>query len=178
MVLSTVFAVLAFSGSAAYGQSCQPDIDATYFKHNVEYGALFSTLSSQGGSLQTELAAVKDQTTYATLLSDARKIAASIPTGRLVITLPDGTVVLDTSKTDDPDNTMPSGNSFQHLQTKTVNENHNTRVAIMAAQSFPCGVGLERKFSTTDGTIETYVAFRLGLYLDSIGTARISLTSK
>jgi hypothetical protein len=39
-------------------------------------------------------------------------------------------VVLDTARTDDPTNTMPVGNSFQHFQNKTVNENHNSRIAI------------------------------------------------
>jgi hypothetical protein len=51
-----------------------------------------------------------------------------------------------------------------------VNENHNTRAAMMAAQSYPCGVGIESKLSTTTtGKVESYLAIRLGNHLDSLG---------
>ena len=69
---------------------------------------------------------------------------------------------------------MASGNSWAHFLAKTVNENHNSRVAIFDAQEWPCGIGLERKLSTTTGVTETYVAIRLGTHLDSLGTARLS----
>jgi hypothetical protein len=44
---------------------------------------------------------------------------------RIVITLPDGTVVVDTSK---------NNNTYANFQAKAINENHNTRVAILDAQ--------------------------------------------
>jgi len=90
------------------------------------------------------------------------------------LALPDGTVVVDTGKTDDPTNTLPQGNSYQHFLDKTVNENHNSRVAIMSAQQYPCGLGVESKLSSSTGFVESYVAIRLGAQLDSNGTARLS----
>lgn len=89
----------------------------------------------------------------------------SPPNHRLVVTLPDGTVVVDTSKT----------NSYTRYKAKTINENHNTRIAILHSQLHVCGHGVETKFSTSDNTRESYVAIRLGAYLNSSGTARISV---
>ena len=58
---------------------------------------------------------------------------------------------------------------------KTINENHNSRVAIFMAQEYPCGVGVENKVSTSTGADETYVARRAGNHLDSAGTLRLSV---
>jgi hypothetical protein len=95
----------------------------------------------------------------------------------VVLTLPDGTTVIDTSKPDDPLDTMPDidANSFQHFRNKKVNENHNSRIAIHDAQEWPCGLGLEAKLSTSTGQREIYLAVRLGTHLDSNGTVRASL---
>jgi hypothetical protein len=117
-----------------------------------------------------------DQSTYAALLAAARAVAASIdPTrlGRLVVTLPDGTVVLDTFR---PDGDTPANaNSFAHFQAKSINENLNTRVAMAAAQAYPCGVAIETKLSTTTGAFESQFAVRLGSHLSSRGAARLSM---
>jgi hypothetical protein len=126
------------------------------------------------GILATQLAQMVDQPTYATLLATSHTLANSITNGRQVVAVPDGTVVLDTGKPDDAANVLPAGNSYQHFQSKTVNENHNSRVAIFSAQQWPCGYALESKFSTTTGVREDYLAIRLGNHLDSIGTARLS----
>jgi len=80
----------------------------------------------------------------------------------------------DTGRPDDPTNVLAAGNSYQHFVAKTVNENHNSRIAILAAQEYPCGAGIESKLSTTTGQVESYLAVRLGNHLDSLGTARIS----
>jgi len=48
----------------------------------------------------------------------------------------------------------------------------------MAAQMFPCGVGIESKLSTTTGNVESYVAVRMGTHLDSLGMARLSLIAQ
>jgi hypothetical protein len=66
------------------------------------------------------------------------------------------------------------GNSFQHFQNKTVNENHNSRIAIFDTQEYQCGIGLEAKLSTTTGQREIYLAVRLGTHLDANGSVRIS----
>jgi hypothetical protein len=141
------------------------------------YAQLFQILDPQASQLKTLLAAVVDQATYQNLLGLARSIAGSTPTGRVLITLPDGTVVVDTSKPDDPADSTPNeqANSFQHFKDKTVNENHNTRISILDAQLWPCGFGVERKFSTTDNAFEIYLAKRLGPYLNNEGTARLSI---
>jgi hypothetical protein len=174
LALSTMTLVSARPASAQ--AACNPGIGAGYVLHQTTYNTLIATLAPQLAVIGPQLAAVVDQTTYATLLTTARNTANAVATGRVVITLPDGTVVVDTSKTDDPGNTMTSGNSYQHFQNKTVNENHNSRVAILDAQEWPCGIGLETKLSSTTGHKEVYFAIRLGAQFDSIGTARISVT--
>jgi hypothetical protein len=139
------------------------------------YLGLYNKLNPKVSILKTKLETVKDQTTYEGLLSEATSLAKSIAKGRLVITLADGTVVVDTGKSDDPGNAAATGNSYAHFNSKTVNENHNSRLAIINSQLHKCGVGVERKLSTTDKSKEYYVAIRLGDYLNSTGTARLSV---
>ena len=164
-----VCAALVGTGGAALAQdaqTCQPGILAAYNgTHQAQYVTLINTLVPRTGQLIADIVAMIDQTTYATLLADSQAVAASIVNGRLVITLPDGTVVIDTSKVN---------NTYANFLAKAINENHNSRVAILSAQQYPCGLGLESKFSTTDGRLEAYFAIRLGNMLDSYGTARIS----
>jgi len=170
---SLSLAVLLAPGSAR-AQTCNAGIGAAFVAHQAAYTALVGAIAPQLGNLNTKLVQTVDQATYDSLLTDARTLAASVTSGRVLITVPDGTVVLDTARTDDPTNVLPTGNSFQHFQGKTVNENHNSRVAILDAQEWPCGFGLEAKFSTSTNQREIYVAVRLGTHLDSNGTARIS----
>jgi hypothetical protein len=157
-------------------KKCAPRVQRL-IENDPVYAQLFQTLDPQVTQLKELLAAVVDQATYQNLLALARTIASSISTGRVLITLPDGTVIVDTSKPDDPDNSTPDvqANSFQHFKNKTVNENHNTRISILDAQLWPCGSGVERKFSTTDNVFEIYLAQRLGSYLNNEGTARLSI---
>ncbi len=93
-------------------------------------------------------------------------MAALLANGRVLITLPDGTVVVDTSKSTD--------NTYANFQAKAINENHNSRIAILDAQHWACGIGLETKTSTTTGAVEVYLAKHLGTYLNSAGTVRPS----
>lgn len=174
--VTMIFAAFAFSGGAALAQqSCLPGIStALQGPHSSQYTLLRNTLTPRLPALTTKLDAVVDDGTYNALLTLAHTIASSISNGRLLVALPDGTVVVDTGKPDDPGNTMPQGNSYEHFQAKTVNENHNSRVAIISAQQYPCGLGVESKLSTTTGFTEVYVALRLGIQLDSSGTARLS----
>jgi hypothetical protein len=164
---------IVFGASTAHAQECLPGIDAAYAVYADRYDAINAVLQPELDGLQSELAALTDQATYQTLLSHARTIVGSIATGRLVVTVPDGTVVLDTARSDgDPSN--PQSNTYQHFLNKTINENHNSRVAIFSAQQWPCGRAIESKLSTTDGVREWYSAYRLGNHLDNLGTARLS----
>jgi len=157
-----------------------PDGDYPPNVHHIllddhEYRMLYRGLNKNVNNLRVLLNNVTDEVTYEVLYNAALSLANTIPNGRVLIALPDGTVVVDTSKPTDFTN-INSGyaNSYAHFQNKNVNENHNTRVAVFDAQLFPVGIGVETKFSTTDGTNEQYVAIRLGNYLNSSGTARFS----
>lgn len=144
--------------------SCAPRVLAKVAA--APYKALDTALKPHLVAFKTKLDGVKDQASYAILLAEANATAASIAKGRIIVTLPDGTVVVDTSKA--------GINTYANYKAKKVNENHNSRIAILDSQLFECGVGVETKRSTTDNTIETYVARRLGNYLDNSGTVRIS----
>jgi hypothetical protein len=173
---AAVISAIVLIGRAAHAQdaqTCQPGFQTAFNgPRHAQYQALVDTLMPHADALTANLAALMDQTTYETLLAEARATASAIATGRVLITVPDGTVVLDTSRADNTED--PKSNSYQHFLAKTINENHNSRLAISVAQHYPCGVGLETKLSTTDGTVEDYFALRLGNHLDSYGTARIS----
>ena len=158
--------------------NCVPGIDvALRGQYGRQYSSLIASLSPNVYDLTQLVDAVDNPATYRDLLTFSRDLAASIPNGRLLIALPDGTVVVDTFQPDDLDNNLLEGNSYEHFEKKTVNENHNTRVAIMSAQLYPCGVGVESKPSTTTGTFQSYAALRLGGQFQSSGTARLSITS-
>ena len=173
LVLAALF-ITSFNVSAAV--ECAPEVPGLLIS-NVTYKKLYDILKLDTTVIKTKLDAVKDQPTYALLLKYARVVATDprLAKGRLLITLADGTVVVDTSKLDDPANTLPAGNSFKHFGAKTVNENHNSRIAILDSQLHVCGLGVETKLSTTDNTKESYVAIRLGAHLNNSGTARLSV---
>ena len=146
--------------------NCLPGTAAAYNKHKAVYDAMINTLNPKATILRNQLASVSNPATYNTLLSTCKTIANGIQNGRVVITLPDGTVVVDTSK---------NNNTYQNFQNKAINENHNSRVAIFTAQQWACGTGIESKLSTSTRVRETYYALRLGSHLDSVGTARLSV---
>jgi len=161
-ILMVVIALLGANFNA-FAASCAPLVASKVAA--VPYKALDTALKPRLVPFKTKLDAVKDQATYATLLAEAKATAAAITNGRIVVTLADGTVAVDTSKTN---------NSYANFKAKKINENHNSRIAILDSQLFECGIGVETKRSTTDGVVETYVARRLGNYLDNPGTVRIS----
>ena len=171
LVLAALF-ITSFNVSAAV--ECAPEVP-TLLTTNATYKKLATILNADTTHLKTLLDAVKDQATYTGLLNFAHVVATTLPNGRLLIALADGTVVVDTSKPVDPTNKAKLGNSFKHFSDKTVNENHNTRIAILDSQLHVCGVGVETKLSTTDNKKESYVAIRLGVHLNNSGTARLSV---
>ena len=87
---------------------------------------------------------------------------------RLIFCVPDGTVVYDSSK-------LPFENTFENFKLKKVNENHNSRIAIMKALLSASGRGYEIKRSTSTGAIEAYLAVRIGTSSENpFGLFRIS----
>ena len=86
---------------------------------------------------------------------------------RIVITEPDGTVIIDTYQ--------KTLNTFSNWKSKIINENHNTRLSIKNAQYFIEGVGYEKKVSSTIDPIYQYgVAIRAGNKNENYGTIRLS----
>jgi predicted house-cleaning NTP pyrophosphatase (Maf/HAM1 superfamily) len=171
LLVLAMLGLTSFNAMAAV--ECAPQVN-TLLSSNASYKKLNGILKPKVNNLTTLLNGVKDQASYVKLLAASKALIGGVANGRMVITLADGTVVVDTGKVDDPNNAEKAGNSFKHFKDKSVNENHNSRVAIMLAQTHECGVGVETKFSSSDGSNEKYVAIRLGKYLDSAGTARLS----
>lgn len=109
----------------------------------------------------------RDQETLGDYLSNG-----ATGTYRILITAADGTVKVDTSK----------GDADTHINLKEdddpINENHNSRVAIMRALNNESGFAREKKVSNTNvGTRkeEYYVAKRFGASPEeAIGVIRIS----
>ena len=86
---------------------------------------------------------------------------------RVIVTLSDGTVAFDSNS---------SFNSFVDFRAKKINENHNSRLAILSAMLSNSGVGLEQKFSTSTNKFTNYIAQRVGLSAqNSMGCVRISI---
>jgi hypothetical protein len=99
-------------------------------------------------------------------LSNVGKATAT--TFRVLITLPDGTVAFDSGK--------GNKNTYANFDDKLINENHNSRVAIMTALLSTDGNGVEKKLSSSSGTNEVYHAFRIGLSsTEAVGVMRLSL---
>ena len=160
LVLTALF-VTSFNAMAA----CAPQVTTKLAA--APYDTLNAILTpAKVTSFRNKLNNVTNQGTYAILLAEANATATLIANGRVVVTLPDGTVVVDTSK--------GANNTYTNFIDKAINENHNTRVAILDAQIYDCGVGLETKTSSSTGVQEVYLAKRLGAYLDSAGTVRLS----
>ena len=92
---------------------------------------------------------------------------ASNPGLRVLISLSDGTVAFDSNS---------SLNSFVDFKEKKINENHNSRVALMSALISSNGVGLELKFSISTNQFTNYIAQCVGLSSqNSMGCVRISI---
>lgn len=99
---------------------------------------------------------------------------AGITSSRILVTLPDGTVVFDSSK--GANNTH--ANAGAKPWTTGINENHNSRGAIMAAVLNQSGVGMEKKYSTSTQKFEQYLAHRVGRsQQDAVGVIRYSFVA-
>ena len=95
--------------------------------------------------------------------------APGVTSARILVTLPDGTTIFDSSK---------GNNSRLSITSKSINENHNSRLAIMAAGLSQSGIGMEKKYSSSTGLNEQYLAHRIGkTQQDAIGCIRWSLVA-
>jgi len=95
-------------------------------------------------------------------------------TVRITVSDSDGTVAYDSNKW--ISNNIVS--TFADYTAKTINENHNTRAAIMTALISNAGVGTEQKWSTTANAFLQYLAVRIGINSEtSYGVIRISMQS-
>lgn len=159
-------ALLGTSFNAAAAGQCAPGVPALL--KSPAYKTLDTTLTAADvTALKNAMQTITNDAQYQVVLDLANAIAAKAgAAGRVVVTTPDGTVVVDTKKT--------TANTYANFIAKAISENHNSRVAILDAQLWPCGAGVETKFSTVTGTTESYVARRVGNYLNSLGTVRIS----
>ena len=110
--------------------------------------------------------------TYDALLAGvaaAKAANATVGGIRYLMTLADGTTIIDTS--------TKTANTWQNFKDKIVNENHFTRLAIATALLSTSGIGEETKFSSSTNLHETYYATRIGpTSYDAMGAIRISIT--
>jgi hypothetical protein len=106
-------------------------------------------------------------------LVSALKTSFGKTTARILVCLPDGTVFYDSSRIGNTDSTKT--NTWTNADKKTINENHNTRAAVINAQLAADGVSFESRFSTSTDNFEDYVAVRIGPQGASAGTVRYSV---
>lgn len=162
-ILHFILLILLYSmHGELFAASCAPLVGTKISM--PPYINLNTLLTSKLPLLQSKLDNVINQTTYSALLTEAKFIASTVVNGTIVVTLPDGTVVVDTKKA--------ALNTYANFKAKKINENHNTRISIVDTQLFECGLGVEAQIA--GGLTEYFVARRLGPYLASSGTVRIS----
>ena len=94
---------------------------------------------------------------------------------RVVVSDSDGTVAYDSNNYIGKNPQVI--NEFADYTNKSINENHNTRAAIMTALISNAGVGMEQKWSSSVGNFLQYLAVRIGINSEtSYGTIRISMS--
>ena len=108
----------------------------------------------------------------------AANVSTLYPGLRVVVTLSDGQVVLDTAKAT-AGSLNSDLNTFNNFKNKAINENHNSRVAILTALLSNAGTGYEEKFSTSDLKFEAYHAQRMGAASsNALGVVRVSVLNQ
>ena len=101
---------------------------------------------------------------------------------RLLVSDSDGTVAYDSNIYIGPTLKSPSQppvtSIFSDYTSKKINENHNSRAAIMTALISNAGVGIEQKWSTSTNNFTQYLAVRIGINSEtSYGVIRVSMSS-
>jgi hypothetical protein len=177
-----------------YRQNCARHTQ-NLIKDIPAYQTLFQTLSPNINALSALLFAVQQNSAnYTALLNFCLTLAAELPTGRIVAIDPDGLVAVDTGK--GGLNTYANYQAGANPATfaNAINVNHMSRISFINTQEWPCGLGVETKFSNSVQTTQNYVAIRgnripgsdAGLpvdndmddsYLNSIGSFRMSINA-
>lgn len=110
---------------------------------------------------------------YMKLYNDAQSIITNYcpttPEGsiRVVVTAANGLVIVDTDR--GPENTL------DNFLLANLGSGFNSRIAILDAQAWPAGVGVERQFDfDLRFAYGSAVAVRLGPYLNNQGTVRLT----
>jgi hypothetical protein len=138
----------------------------------VELDNLLSVLLSSKGKEIISTYTNLNATTYAKFAEWFSFLSASGPAVglsglRLMFCEADGTVLYDSAQ--------GVNNTLQMYRDKKINENHNSRLAIIKALLSASGRGYEVKRSTSTGVVETYLALRLGTSSETpAGSVRIS----
>ena len=177
--------------TTALAQVCAQNVEI--LKNVAPYQALFTALNPRVGALTFLVGTVVTAPTVPAKSAAYNNMVNQIqnvfyPTigasPRLLLAESDGTVLYDSAQKGKtvvnstascgPIGVVPT-NSYASFCSKQVNENHNSRIAILDAQLFPCGRGLETKFSTSVNKSQAGAAVRLGAYLNNRGTARYSV---
>lgn len=143
-------------------------------KHGVHVRGLVNNMSKSGETDTEKSAAyVKAYDACKKIVENMESVMKKNPyspnnKARLLITMADGTVVLDTGKGEK--------NTLANATGKKINENHMSRHAVHEARTSEEGIGRERKLSTSTGQYETSRAQRLGPSpQDAMGIVRISV---
>jgi hypothetical protein len=93
---------------------------------------------------------------------------------RVLVSDSDGTVAYDSNNYIGKNIT----NTYSNYTDKVINENHNSRAAIMTALISNAGVGTEQKWSTSTNNFTQYLAVRIGINSEtSYGVIRVSMSS-
>lgn len=169
---------------------CRPPLPRTHIADGVRinycdssesplYKRMYKFMLPFVSVIEDLTAQATNQTAYQNLLNECMAIVNSyngtfnVTSGRVVIVDADGLVLVDTGKSNNTfANALDGANPSTYAS--AINVAHNGRIAILDAQQYDAGVGVETKLSNSTGTEQSYVAIRLGPILHNVGTFRLS----
>ena len=108
------------------------------------------------------------ETRYNELRRGVKKAMEKLATGdnrsfRILMTVPDGTVAIDTAKGSFNGKVYELGeNTWANFKAKIINENHHTRCEFLISMLGDPGIGRAERYSTSISTYEHLLVTRLG----------------
>lgn len=178
VVVALTNSMMTADSSHHHDQKC-----ATYVKkllnNNCAYLTLYNTLSPNVSAISALLYAVHlDSANYPALLTFCETLADTLSTGNIIVTDPDGLVVVDTS--------ADGANTYDNYQAGTISPNQMTSISFIDSQGWPCGLGVETKYNNPAAVFQNNVVIRLDIipgsnvgdysYLNSLGSVNMSVT--